>query len=498
MSPVEFKENTIITVFGASGDLAKKKTFPALFGLFREGHLSSNIKIYGYARSHLSIEDLRTRIKSYLKTPTEESKAKVEPFLQLIEYISGPYDTAEGFVKLNQSILEYESTNNVQQPHRLFYLALPPSVFVDVAKQIKEQVYATNGITRVIVEKPFGHDLDSSRQLQEQLSPLFKEEELFRIDHYLGKEMVKTLLVLRFGNPFLNASWNKEHIQSVQVSFKEPFGTEGRGGYFDNIGIIRDVIQNHLLQVLTLLTLDKPKSYNAEAVRDEKVKLLKSIKPFKFDDILIGQYGKSEDGSKPSYLDDETVNPNSKAITYAAIPLEIDNDTWRGVPIIMRAGKALNDGKVEVRIQYKPVDQNDIFADIPSNELVIRIQPKEAVYIKLNSKQPGLSNSTSLIDLDLTYNSRFGDFWIPEAYESLIRDALKGDHSNFVRDDELDESWKLFTPLLNYLESEEGPAPVVYPYGSRGPEQLPQFLKDHSYVVNKEHIYQWPVTKPQL
>lgn len=495
-SPTEFKENTVIVVFGASGDLAKKKTFPALFGLFREGYLSNTVKIYGYARSNLSTEDLRERIRPFFKVTTEEAKAKVDEFLKLVTYISGQYDTSEGFKKLNESIVEFEKSRNVKESHRLFYLALPPSVFVNVAKELKENVYDKSGLTRIIVEKPFGHDLKSSRELQDQLSPLFTEEEIYRIDHYLGKELVKNLLVLRFGNEFLNASWNKDHISSIQVSFKEPFGTEGRGGYFDDIGIIRDVMQNHLLQVLTLLTIERPVSFDPESVRDEKVKVLKAFAPIDLDDIILGQYDKSEDGSKPSYLDDATVDKNSKAATYAAIPIQIKNERWEGVPIIMRAGKALNEGKVDVRIQYKPV-ASGMFDSIPPNELVLRIQPNEAVYIKFNSKVPGLSTETTLTDLDLTYKNRYENFWIPEAYESLIRDALHGDHSNFVRDDELDVSWKLFTPLLEHIESPTGPTPVKYPYGSRGPAHLHEYLEKHGYIFSGQDTYHWPVTRAQ-
>lgn len=492
---VEFKENTAIVVFGASGDLAKKKTFPALFGLFREGYLSDTVKIYGYARSKLTTEELRERIKGFLKAKTDEAKTKIEPFLNLIHYVAGPYDQPDGFLELNKNIEEFEKERGFTEPHRLFYLALPPSVFVSVCAQLKKNVYAKNGITRVIVEKPFGHDLDSSRDLQKDLAPLFSEEEIYRIDHYLGKEMVKNLLVLRFGNQIFNASWNKDHIKSIQISFKEPFGTEGRGGYFDDIGIIRDVMQNHLLQALTLLTMERPVSFDPEAVRDEKVKVLKAFSPIDTQDILIGQYDKSEDGSKPAYLDDETVKPGSKCVTYAAIKLEIKNERWEGVPIIMRAGKALDAGKVEIRIQYKPV-ASGIFEEIPPNELVIRIQPDEAIYIKLNAKQPGLSTQTQLTDLDLSYNSRYKQFWIPEAYESLIRDALHGDHSNFVRDDELDVSWKLFTPLLNYLEGPDAPSPTLYPYGSRGPAHLADYLRNHGYTFGKPGVYQWPVTRP--
>ncbi|ODV75584.1 glucose-6-phosphate dehydrogenase [Cyberlindnera jadinii NRRL Y-1542] len=492
----QFKENTVIVVFGASGDLAKKKTFPALFGLYREGYLSSSTKIYGYARSQMTSEELHDRIKGHFKTTTEESKQKVEEFLKLVSYISGPYDKAEGFKTLNESIEAFEQERGVKEPHRLFYLALPPSVFITVAKELKENVYASNGITRIIVEKPFGRDLETATELQKQLSPLFTEEEIYRIDHYLGKELVKNLFVLRFGNQILNSSWNKESIKSIQISFKEPFGTEGRGGYFDDIGIIRDVMQNHLLQVLTLLTMDRPASFDPESIRDEKVKVLKAMAPIDKKDIIIGQYTKSLDGSKPAYVDDETVKPGSKAVTFAAMTLHIENERWDGVPIVMRAGKALNEGKVEVRIQYKQVAKG-IFEDMPPNELVIRIQPNEAVYIKLNAKTPGLATTSQISDLDLTYSKRYQQFWIPEAYESLIKNALEGDHSNFVRDDELDVSWKLFTPFLNYLESPEGPSPELYPYGSRGPEELKQYLADHGYIFTGPGKYQWPVTRPQ-
>lgn len=494
--PVAFEENTVITVFGASGDLSKKKTFPALFGLFREGYLHPSTKIIGYARSKLSDDDLKEKIKPHLKKPNgAEDDQKVEKFLSLVSYVAGPYDSDEGYLELKEAIELYEKENSVQEPHRLFYLALPPSVFVTVANQIKKLVYAANGITRVIVEKPFGHDLESSRELQEQLSPLFSEAELFRIDHYLGKEMVKNLLLIRFGNTFLNAAWNKENIQMMQISFKEPFGTEGRGGYFDEIGIIRDVMQNHLLQVLTLLTMERPVSFDPESVRDEKVKVLKAFTPIDHDDILTGQYGKSEDGSKPSYLDDETVKNDSKCVTFAALGFKIQNERWDGVPIVMRAGKALNEGKVEIRIQFKAV-ASGMFNNIPNNELVIRIQPNEAIYLKCNAKTPGLSTSTQLTELDLTYSSRYKNYWIPEAYESLIRDALLGDHSNFVRDDELDVSWKLFTPLLNYLEGPDAPQPEIYPYGSRGPKNLTKYLEEHKYVFQEEGLYQWPVASP--
>ncbi|CAR28949.1 ZYRO0F15686p [Zygosaccharomyces rouxii] len=495
---VKYAKDTSIVVFGASGDLAKKKTFPALFGLFREGHLDATTRIYGYARSKLTKEELKERILPNLKRPSgAEGDAKVHKFFTMLHYVHGPYDTPEGYVKLKEVIEQHEEEVGVKEPHRLFYFALPPGVFLSVATEIKKNLYVPNGGTRLIVEKPFGHDLKSSRELQENLAPLFSEDEIYRIDHYLGKELVKNLLVLRFGNTVLNAAWNKENLQSIVISFKEPFGTEGRGGYFDSIGIIRDIMQNHLLQVLTLVTMERPVSFDAESVRDEKVKVLKAFAPIDHKDLLVGQYAKSADGSKPGYKDDETVDPKSKQLTFAALPFRINNERWDGVPIIMRAGKALNEGKVEIRLQYKDV-ASGVFQDIPQNELVIRIQPDPAVYMKFNAKTPGLSNVAQVTDLDLTYSSRYKDFWIPEAYEVLIKDALEGDHSNFVRDDELDVSWKLFTPLLEYLEGPEAPPPAEYPYGSRGPPGLREYMEKHGYTIAEQHNhpYTWPVTSP--
>lgn len=496
-SRVQFKENTHVVVFGASGDLAKKKTFPALFGLYREGKLSKTTTIVGFARSKLEVGEFRKRLKPFFKLLKEGDDKLADEFLDMVSYRSAPYDSSEGFVNLEKEINDYDKAHNVEQSHRLYYLALPPSVFTQVAKMLKDHCHpGEKGIARLIVEKPFGHDLESARELQRSLAPLWKEEELFRIDHYLGKEMVKNLIPVRFANPFLNASWSNRHIRSIQISFKEPFGTEGRGGYFDSIGIIRDVIQNHLLQVLTILLMERPISFTSEAIRDEKVRLLKAIQPLNGPDVLVGQYTKSQDGSKPGYLDDETVNPNSKAVTYAAIPMHVSNERWEGVPIILRAGKALDQGKVEIRIQFKEV-KSGIFEGSNRNELVMRIQPDEAMYIKMNIKVPG-SNEVSISELDLTYKDRYSaEFYIPEAYESLIQDALDDDHSNFVRDDELDLSWALFTPLLEYLEGPDGPEPHKYPYGSRGPAPLNDFLETNGYVYNRNKRYQWPVATPE-
>ncbi|GAA6017648.1 hypothetical protein JCM10207_001235 [Rhodosporidiobolus poonsookiae] len=485
------RNNTTIVVGGASGDLAKKKTFPALFGLYNNGFLPEGIRIIGYARTKMDKEEYHKRVCQYIKAPIPAIKKKLEEFLELCTYVSGQYDTDEGFEELEKELKKCEETYKDKESakNRVFYMALPPSVFTVVAANFRKHNYSEGGVNRIIVEKPFGKDLESSREMQVGLKKEWKEEEIFRIDHYLGKEMVKNLLVLRFANVMLDASFNKNLISSVQITFKEPFGTEGRGGYFDEFGIIRDVMQNHLLQVLSILTMERPVSFSAEDIRDEKVKVLRYIPPIKPEDVLLGQYVAS--GDKPGYLDDETVPKDSICPTFAAAVVRINSPRWEGVPFILKAGKALNEQKTEIRIQYKDVTQG-IFKEITRNELVIRVQPGEAVYLKMNSKAPGLAMRTVPTEMDLTYKRRFSDMKIPEAYEALILDAFKGDHSNFVRDDELDIAWKIFTPLLHHID-EKKPKPEPYKYGARAPDSLSEFTEKAGYV-RSDAPYSWPTT----
>ncbi|KAF8621625.1 hypothetical protein AX15_007643 [Amanita polypyramis BW_CC] len=489
------KDNTVIVVLGASGDLAKKKTFPALFALYRQDFLPRDVKIVGYARTKMPRDEYLQRITSYIKIPdsNQNTTAKLEEFKDLSSYISGSYDDGASFDALDNYLSEIEADYQTKESNRLFYFALPPSVFIPVAKNLREHCYVTGGgINRIIVEKPFGKDLESCRVLMAALRQYWAEDETFRIDHYLGKEMVKNLLVLRFANVALSAAWDKNSVSSVQITFKEPFGTEGRGGYFDEFGIIRDIMQNHLMQVLTILTMERPVSFAAEDIRDEKVKVLRSIPPIERHDTLLGQYVSAN--GKPGYLDDSTVPPNSICPTFAACTLWINNPRWEGVPFILKAGKALNEAKVEIRIQFKDVTQG-IFKDIARNELVIRIQPSEAVYLKCNTKTPGLYTRAIPAEMDLTYKKRFADTHIPEAYEALILDALRGDHSNFVRHDELDAAWKIFTPVLHWIDGVDGPRPKPhsYPYGSRGPKDLEQFVEKYGYKRSMD-AYFWPIT----
>ncbi|KAI1318252.1 Glucose-6-phosphate 1-dehydrogenase [Mortierella claussenii] len=476
-----------IVVLGASGDLAKKKTFPALFGLYKNNYLDHSTHIIGYARTKMDQETFEDHVSKYIKVKSDEDKAALQSFMKLCTYQDGQYDKDEDFQKLEKRIVEVEKSSGATA--RLFYMALPPSVFIPVATSLKHNNYKKDVTIRLIVEKPFGMDLDSSRKLAKELGALFPEDEIYRIDHYLGKEMVKNLMILRFANVVFGSIWNRNSIDNVQITFKEKFGTEGRGGYFDEFGIIRDVMQNHLLQILTLVAMEPPVSLGAEDVRDEKVKVLRFISPIEKDDILLGQYGKSEDGKEPGYLDDKTVPKGSKTPTYAAATLHINNDRWAGVPFVLKCGKALDQQKTEIRIQFKDVVGN-LFNSLSRNEIVIRVQPNEAVYVKMMNKEPGLGMKTIISDLDLSYSSRFNASVIPEAYESLILDALNGDHSNFVRDDELDAAWKIFTPILKTID--EGKIdPTLYAYGSRGPKGVDEFVAKYGYTRGQQE-YVWP------
>ncbi|KAJ1279836.1 hypothetical protein BS78_04G186200 [Paspalum vaginatum] len=473
-----------IVVLGASGDLAKKKTFPALFHLFLQGFLKpGEVRIFGYARSNLSDDGLRERIRGYLKGASDEHLSQ---FLQLIKYVSGSYDSGEGFGLLNNAISKYETSKNNESGsyRRLFYLALPPSVYPSVCKMIKS--YCMNpsshtGWTRVIVEKPFGKDLDSAEELSAELGQLFTEEQLYRIDHYLGKELVQNLLVLRFANRLFLPLWNRDNIANVQIVFKEDFGTDGRGGYFDQYGIIRDIIQNHLLQVFCLVAMEKPVSLKPEHIRDEKVKVLQSVEPIKHEEVVIGQY----DG----YKDDPTVPNDSNTPTYASLVLRVHNERWEGVPFILKAGKALNSRKAEIRVQFKDAP-GDIFRCKKQgrNEFVIRLQPSEAMYMKLTVKKPGLEMATEQSELDLSYGMRYQDVKIPEAYERLILDTIRGDQQHFVRRDELRAAWEIFTPLLHDIDAGKLKS-VSYEPGTRGPQQADELSKRMGYL--QTHGYIW-------
>ncbi|XP_064415298.1 glucose-6-phosphate 1-dehydrogenase isoform X2 [Latimeria chalumnae] len=480
-------ETSVILLFGASGDLAKKKIYPTLWWLFRDGLLPEDTYVVGYARTIFSVENIRKQCQPYLRA-SEEEQDKLTQFFSRNSYLPGSYTEEAAFQKLNAHV---NALPNGQKANRLFYLALPPSVYEDVTRNIRASCMGKVGWNRVIVEKPFGKDLESSNKLSNHLSSLFKEEQIYRIDHYLGKEMVQNLMVLRFGNRIFGPIWNRDNIACVVLTFKEPFGTEGRGGYFDEFGIIRDVMQNHMLQMLCLVAMEKPTSTHSDDVRDEKVKVLKCISPLEMSNVVLGQYvgnPQGEGDAKKGYLDDPTVPKGSTTATFAAAVLHVENERWDGVPFILRCGKALNEKKAEVRLQFRDVP-GDIFSQqCKRNELVIRVQPNEAVYAKMMTKKPGMFFNPEESELDLTYGHRYKDVKLPDAYERLILDVFCGSQMHFVRSDELREAWRIFTPFLHKVESEKI-KPVPYVYGSRGPEEADELMKRVGFRY--EGTYKW-------
>lgn len=502
-SAEDCKSNHIFIIMGASGDLAKKKIYPTLWALYRDNLLPEKTYFLGYARSNLKVEDILEKAHKFMKIKPEEEE-KYKKFCTLNYYLAGSYDKAENFQDLNMKILEVSKKySNLNDCNRIFYLALPPSVYTTVLKLLSEncKTKLNSGdiekphFTRVIVEKPFGKDLESSNALSKHISSLFKEEEIYRIDHYLGKEMVQNLIVLRFANKIFKNIWSRDSISSVTITFKEPFGTQGRGGYFDEFGIIRDIMQNHLLQILSLVAMEAPVSQSAEDIRNEKVKTLRAIPEIKLEDIVLGQYEGNPDGAtedeRLGYLDDPTVPNGSKTPTFACAVMKIKSERWDGVPFIMKSGKALNERKAEVRIQFKDVP-GDIFEGLCSrNELVIRVQPSEAIYMKVSTKKPGMNFNPQQTELDLTYNKRYDNLYMPEAYERLILDVFLGSQIHFVRSDELAEAWRIFTPILKEIEA--GKAPIYkYKYGSRSLAEADELCAKTGYIFDSK--YNWTAT----
>jgi len=500
------EEALVIVVVGASGDLAKKKTYPSLFDLYINDLLPSKVLIWGFARSQMTNEEFRLKLKPFISKKSkdhcdvETSDSKIDEFLSLCLYKKAKsYGDEEAYRYINDQIKGLLEYSGVEGYNKLFYFALPPNVFAEAGAAIKKAILTVDKSNilsadksdtfwnRVIVEKPFGRDLESCKLLLKQLSKSFEEKQLYRIDHYLGKEMVQNIKVMRFSNLWYERLFNRDCVKCVLITFKEPFGTQGRGGYFDNYGIIRDIIQNHLLQVMSLVTMEPPSRIEgplaSSLVRDAKVNVLGAINPITMDDVFLGQY--------EGYTDDPTItNKDTNTPTFALIRCFINNSRWDGVPIIFKAGKALNERKAELRIQFKdaPADEFLFGAKCPNNELIMRIQPKEAIYMKTNVKTPGFSFDPVQTELEINYATRFAKC-NPDAYSRLILDVICGRQSHFVRDDELIKSWEIFTPILH--EIEEGNTKCAqYKSGSRGPEGADDWVEQKSgYRRNDDYQY---------
>jgi len=465
-----------IVVIGASGDLARKKTFPALFALYCQGLLPDDFNIFGFARSEMDAESFRKHITANLTcryVPGKSCDERMNEFLARCFYVSGQYNSKDSFLHLHREMQKIETVDKV---NRIFYMAIPPSIFIDVAHAIGDAGLVRCGAckpwSRIVIEKPFGRDRASSDEMVKEMDKVFSESQTYRIDHYLGKEVIQNLMVLRFANLIFEPIWNRKYIRDVQISWQEDLSVEGRAGYFDHYGIIRDVIQNHLLQIMALIAMEPCTKLDAGHIGNQKVKVLRSIKPLQRDNVVVGQYTAAEyNGRKYSgYLDDEMVPQNSVTPTYSAVVLEIDNERWKGVPFMISAGKGLSSRKTEIRIRFHDVNKS-AFAALGTtpepNELLIRIQPDEAIILTIANKIPGMGLRLKQTELDLRYRDAFDEL-IPDAYESLILDVIRGDKSLFIRKDELAAAWDIFTPILHRLETESIP-PEPYSFGSNSP-----------------------------
>jgi glucose-6-phosphate 1-dehydrogenase len=472
-SHADRNEPLSVVIIGASGDLAMRKILPALFALHCQDLLPKPFHIVGFARSEMSSDTFRDRVAkglSWRYTSETEGKRLMHEFLSAITYVSGEYDSADAFRKLHTELQHLDPNG---RENRIFYLSIPPFLFLDVAHALhaadlvhREQ---PSGWSRVVVEKPFGSDRGSSDVLTREMSKVFEENQTYRIDHYLGKEVIQNLMVLRFANLIFDPIWNRRYVHSVSISWSEQIGLEGRAGYFDRYGIIRDVMQNHLLQILALIAMEQPVGYSARFIRDEKVKSLRSVPPITMDDLVVGQY--TAGNGQPGYMEEPGIPRDSITPTFASAVLHVQNRRWADVPFLIRAGKALNTSMTEIVIRFQQVPGN-IFArnagHLAPNQLRIRVQPDAGVSLRIVNKEPGLRMSLNESELDLSYASAFNEV-IPDAYESLILDIIRGDGSLFIRSDELEAAWDIFTPVLHDLD-ERRVKPRGYAFGGTGPE----------------------------
>jgi glucose-6-phosphate 1-dehydrogenase len=474
----------VLVLFGVTGDLSRKKLLPAIYDLANRGLLPPGFSLIGFARRDWAHQDFRQvayeAVKEYARTPFREDVWT--HLAQGMHFVPGEFGDAGAFEALAMAVKELDQTRGTGGNYA-FYLSIPPKFFPQVVEQLQAAglTEGKDGWRRVVIEKPFGHDLASALDLNATLHHVFPEESIFRIDHYLGKETVQNILAMRFSNTMYEPIWNRSYVDHVQITMAEDFGIGGRAGYYDGIGAARDVIQNHLLQLLALTAMEEPTSFSAEAVRAEKAKILSSVRvPGDLGaSTARGQYAAGWQGgvNVSGYLDEEGIPPDSKTETYAAVKLGIDSRRWAGVPFYLRTGKRLSRRVTEVALMFQraphlPFAQTDT-EELGQNALVIRVQPDEGVTVRFGSKVPGTSMEVRDVNMDFAYGESFTES-SPEAYERLLLDVLIGDPPLFPRQEEVELSWEILDPIEEYWM--ENGKPEQYRAGRYGPDSADQLM----------------------
>ncbi|AEJ39239.1 glucose-6-phosphate 1-dehydrogenase [Sulfobacillus acidophilus TPY] len=476
-----------LVIFGAAGDLAHRKLFPALYNLMVDGWLPPDFRIVGIARRAYNNAEFRqevaTSVQSFSRRPPD--LAVLNRLTGGLSYITADFKDPAAYEALKTLLTDPEGGF---PPNYLFYLATPPQAYRVIAAAIGEaglnRSPDPHGWVRIIVEKPFGHDLESALSLNHDLHQVFEEPQIYRIDHYLGKETVQNILVFRFANGIFEPLWNRQYIDHVQITVAESLGVEGRGSYYDQAGALRDMVQNHMLQLLSLIAMEPPVAFEADAVRDEKVKVLRSIRPFSTRDItqftVRAQYetGSIDGEVVPGYLDEPDIASDSRTETYVALRLLIDNWRWAGVPFYLRTGKRLAKRATEIAIQFKRAPRQFFrqteTSELEPNQLTIKIQPDEGISLRFGAKVPGPAIRVRTVNMEFLYGTSFAGS-PPEAYERLLLDAMVGDSTLFTRKDEVEEAWTLVTSILHGWERARGPL-ATYESGSWGPREADELI----------------------
>ena len=488
-----------LIIFGASGDLTHRKLLPALFQLFKKSLLADEFYVIGCARTESSADVFRDNVAAALQDRFPTATADdVQKFCQRCFYLSGQYQDPALYRQLAQRLQEIEQTYRSVKNH-IFYLSVPPNLYAPIVQQLGAAGLTTDDeqdcpCARVVIEKPFGRDLESAMALDRELNHVLTEPQIYRIDHYLGKMTVQNILMFRFANSIFEPIWNRRYIDNIQITVAETLGVEHRAGYYEQAGQLRDMFQNHMLQMLALVAMEPPTSFAADRVRDEKVKLLRAIKPFPLDNlprwIVRGQYGPGRIGGQdvPGYRQEEGVNPNSPIETFVAAKLSVENWRWQGVPFYLRSGKRLAGKVSEIVVTFKRVPHS-MFApispeELPQNVLVFNVQPEEGISLTIQAKHPGPKLCMSSLQMSFHYESIFG-VELPEAYERLLLDCMLGDQTLFVRHDDMNVAWSLMTPVLHaWADDKSGRhTGMLYTYaaGAWGPAESDALLERAGY-----------------